>query len=117
MSWVEELKPEDDVEVEIIYPQTYIDYNMSTIRKYSAAISNICKGYAQSGEDYAEFHLYGMTIVQVISIEIIMKQFGIELAHEHKVLFDGERCTHFYADLRGLRKRMDEDGEFDFEEE
>lgn len=110
MGWVEELKPDDNVEVEIIYPQAYMDYNMSTIRKYSAAISNICKGYAQSGEDYAEFHLYGMTIVQVVSIETIMKQFGIKLEHEHEVLFDGERRTYFYADLRELRKRLKNEG-------
>lgn len=39
------------------------------------------------------------------------------MEHEHGTLPDGTRWTYFYADLRGLKERMDKDGEFDFEEE
>ena len=112
MSWVEELTEDDDVEVEIIYPQSYVDYNMATMRRYAAGISSICKGYAILGETEAEFMVFGMTIVQVVSLEEILKQFGIELAHDHGHLPDGKRWTYFYADLRGLIEKM-ESGEFD----
>ena len=112
MGWVEELKPEDEVEVEFIYPQSYIDYNMSTIRKYSAGIANICKGYAILGETETEFMVFGMTVLQIVSIETIMKQFGIELAHDHGHLPNGERWTYFYADLHGLIEKM-RSGELD----
>ena len=112
MGWVEELKPEDEVEVEIVYPEAYINHNLSTMRKYSAGISNICKGYAILGEVETEFLVFGMTIVQVISLEEVLKHFGIELAHEHGHLPNGERWTYFYADLHGLIEKM-ESGEFD----
>ena len=112
MSWVEELKPDDEVEVEIIYPKAYVDHNVSTMRRYAAGISSICKGYALLGEDETEFLVFGMTIVQVVSIEEIFKGFGIEMAHEHGHLPNGERWTYFYCDLRGLKEKMEE-GEID----
>lgn len=49
MNWVEELKPDDDVTVEIIYPQFYVNYNMATTRKFSAAIAHYCKAAAVLG--------------------------------------------------------------------
>ena len=55
MSWVEELKPDDDATVEIIYPREYVEYSMSTIRKYSRGISYLCKGAAILGDDDTEF--------------------------------------------------------------
>ena len=112
MGWVEELKPDDEVEVEIIYPQAYIDYNVSTMRRYAAGISNICKGYALLGEDETEFLVFGMTIVQVVSTEEVLKRFGIEMVHEHGHLPSGKRWTYFYADLKGLKEKL-ESGEFD----
>lgn len=112
MSWVEELKPDDEVEVEIIYPQAYIDHNVSTIRRYSAAISNICKGHALLGDDETEFLVYGMTVIQVITIEEAMRHYGIEMVHESGKLPDGTRWTYFYADLKGLRENL-ENGEFE----
>ena len=109
MSWVEELKPDDEVEVEIIYPQAYVDHNVATIRKYAAGVSNICKGYAILGKAEVEFIVFDMTIVQVISIEEVLKHFGVELMHEHGHL-NGKRWTYFYADLRGLIEKMESGG-------
>lgn len=108
MSWVEELKPDDEVEVEIIYPKAYVEHNVSTMRRYAAGISNICKGYALLGETETEFLVFGMTVVQVITIEEVMRQFGIELEHDNGKLQDGTRWTCFYADLRGLIEKMKE---------
>ena len=112
MSWVEELKPEDEVTVEIIYPPAYVEYSMSTIRKYSAGISHLCKGAALLGEDDTEFLVFDMTILQVITIEEVMRHFGIEMTHESGKLSDGRRWTYFYADLTGLKEKM-ENGELE----
>ena len=117
MSWVEQLKPDDDVTVEIIYPLEYVEYSMSTIRKYSRGISYLCKGAAILGDDDTEFLVYGVTVLQTSILEEVFRKFGVEMTHDHGTLSDGTRWTYFYADLRGLRERMDEDGEFDFEEE
>ena len=69
MSWVEELKPDDDVEVEIIYPREYVEYSKNTISKYSRGISYLCKGAAILGEDETEFLVWDMTILQVNALE------------------------------------------------
>jgi hypothetical protein len=114
MGWVEELKPDDEVEVEIIYPPEYIEACMSTIRKYARGIACLCKGAATLGEDETEFLVWDMLIVQVITIEETMRQFGIEMTHESGKI-NGRRWTYFYADLTELRERM-EDGEFDTKE-
>lgn len=117
MGWVEELKPEDDVTVEIIYPREYVEYCTKTMRKYSRGIACLCKGAAVLGDDDTEFLVYGITVLQTCIIEEIFKRFGVELTHEHGTLPSGTRWTYFYADLRGLRERMNEEGDFDFEEE
>ena len=114
MSWVEELKPDDEVEVEIIYPSEYVEACMSTIRKYARGIACLCKGAATLGEDETEFLVWDMLTVQVITIEETMRQFGIEMTHEGGQI-NGRRWTYFYADLTKLKERM-EDGEFDTEE-
>lgn len=108
MSWVEELKPDDEVEVEFIYPKAYVEHNISTMRRYAAGISNICKGYALLGETETEFLVFGMTVVQVITLEETMRRFGINLEHENGKLSDGTRFTYFYADLQDLIKKMEE---------
>ena len=117
MSWVEQLKPDDDVKVEIIYPREYVEYSMSTIRKYSRGISYLCKGAAVLGDDDTEFLVFGITVLQTSILEEVFRKFGVELQHEHGMASDGARWTYFYADLRGLLKRMNEEGDFDFEEE
>lgn len=108
MGWVEELTPDDDVTVEIRFPKEYVDFNIEGMKKYSAGISHLCKGAAILGEDDTEFLVYDMTIMQVLSIEEVMRQFGIEMTHEHGKLPDGTRWTYFYADLRGLLEKLKE---------
>ena len=112
MGWVEELKPDENVEVEIIYPREYIEYSMSTICKYSRGISYLCKGAATLGDDDTEFLVYGMTVLQIIVIEEIMRHFGIEMTHDLGTLPSGTRWTYFYCDIRGLREMM-ENGELE----
>ena len=41
MSWVEELTPDDEVEVEIIYPPAYVEHNIATLKKYASGISHL----------------------------------------------------------------------------
>ena len=107
MGWVEELTPDDEIEVEIIYPETYAKYSVDTIKRYTSGISHLCKGAALLGDDDTEFLVYGMTLLQVLAIEKIMRQFGIEMAHDSGILSSGTRWTYFYADLRGLKKLME----------
>ena len=107
MSWVEELKPDDEVEVEIIYPPAYVEYSLKTIRQYASGISHLCKGAAILGDDDTEFLVYDMTMMQVVSIEETMKLFGIEMTHECGKLPNGTRWVYFYADLRGLKEKME----------
>lgn len=112
MSWVEELKPEDDVTVEIIYPAEYVEYCISTIRRFAKGIACLCKGAVLLGDDETEFLVFDMTVVQVVTIEETMKQFGVELTHEMGVTDSGKRWTYFYADLKGLKEKM-QNGELD----
>jgi hypothetical protein len=112
MSWVEDLKPDDDVTVEIIYPPEYIKYCMSTIKKFTSGVATLCKGAAILGDDDTEFLVYGMTVLQVITIEEIMRHFGIEMEHDMGKLSDGTRWTYFYCDIRGLREML-ENGELE----
>ena len=104
MSWVEELKPDDEVEVEIIYPKAYADKCTETMRRYASGISHLCKGAMILGEEETEFLVYGMSVLQVISIEEIMRQFGVEMEHDMGKLQDGTSWTYFYCDLRGLKE-------------
>lgn len=110
MSWVEELKPDDDVTVEIIFPAEYIKYNMSTIRKFTQGIATLCKGAAILGEDETEFLVWDMTVLQVGAVEEAMKHFGIKMTHDHGCTTDGRTWTYFYADVRGLKDFLEEIG-------
>lgn len=110
MSWVEELKPEDEVKVEIIYPEAYVEYSLKTIRQYASGISHLCKGAAILGDDDTEFLVCDMTVLQVITIEEIMRHFGIEMEHDMGKLSDGTRWAYFYCDVRELRKRLKNEG-------
>ena len=107
MSWVEELKPDDDVTVEIVYPAEYVEYNVQTMPKYASAISYLCKAAALLEEDDTEFLVWDITVVQVVTIEEAFKRFGIEMTHECGSV-NGRRWTCFYADVRGLQNKMKE---------
>ena len=108
-SWVEQIGPEDEVDVEIIYPKFYVDYNMATLKKFARGISYLCKGAAILGEDETEFLVWGITVLQTQILEDTFSKFGIILEHEHGKL-DGERWTYFYADLNGLKERLKDEG-------
>lgn len=110
MSWVEDLKPDDDVIVEIIYPPEYVKYCMSTMRKFTQGIATLCKGAAILGEDETEFLVWDMTVLQVGAVEEAMKHFGIEMTHDHGRTIDGRSWTYFYADVRGLKEFLEEIG-------
>ena len=111
-SWVENIGPDDEIDVEIIYPKFYVDYNMATLKKFARGISYLCKGAALMGEDETEFLVWGITVMQTQIMENTLAKFGIKLEHEHGRLETGERWTYFYADLNGLKERL-VDGEFD----
>ena len=106
---------DDELSVEIRFPKEYVDYNIASMPKFSAGISHLCKGAVLLGEDETEFLVFGMTVMQVITIEEAMKRFGIEMTHDMGKFSDGTRWTYFYADLKGLKKKM-EGGEFDEKE-
>lgn len=111
MSWVEELKPEDDVTVEIIFPMEYVKHNLATMKKYSQAAAYYCRAAATLGEDEVEFLVFDMTVIQVYTLETAMKKFGIEMTHDHGYTKDGRSWTYFYADVRELKKILEENGE------
>lgn len=111
MGWVEQLKPDDNVEVEIIYPREYVEYCMKTIRKYSRGMACLCKGAAVLGDDGTEFLVYGITVLQTSILEEVFRKFGVEMEHEHGTLSSGIRWTYFYADVSELRKRLEEENE------
>ena len=108
MNWVEELNPEDEVTVEIIFPTEYVKYNFATMKKYSQAAAYYCRAAATLGEDETEFLMFDMTVIQVYTLEIAMKKFGIEMTHDHGHTKDGRSWTYFYVDVRGLRKILEE---------
>ena len=112
MGWVEQLKPDDEFEVEIIYPREYAIQSMETISKYSKGIALLCKGAAVLGEDETEFLVWGINILQTVCIEKIFRNFGVIMEHEQGKLPDGTRWTYFYADVRGLKEKLKE-GDFD----
>lgn len=105
MSWVEQLKPEDEVQVEIIYPVEYAQRNLDTIGKYSAAIAMRCKAAAILEEDETEFLITGMSIVQVYTVEEAMKKFGVKLTHD-SMRTGRINYIYFYADVQEMQDKM-----------
>lgn len=99
-----QIAPEDNVEVAIILPDFYVDYNIKTIATFTKGIAYICKAAAILGKKEIEFEIDGMTVMQVYTAEDVMRKFGIEMTHDHRV-----GHTTFYADVTGLRKLMKEE--------
>lgn len=96
-----QIMPEDDIQVEIILPDFYVDYNIKTTGIFSEAISYLCKAAAILGKKEIEFEIEGMTVMQVYAVEDVMRKFGIEMTHDHRV-----GHTIFYADITGLQKLL-----------
>ena len=102
MSWVEELTPEDEVEVEVIYPQAFVDHNLASMKKYSAAAAYYCKAAATLGQKKVRFRLPEISVLQVQALEVAMKHYGVEITHRTR---NGERW--FYAEVSGLIELME----------
>lgn len=108
VSWVEELKPDDEVKVEILFPKEYVQYNVSTMQRFAQAAMCRCKAAALLGKDEEEFVLYGITVLQIYSLESILKKYGIILTHEW-ITVNGKSQPYFYADVTRLRDRLEEE--------
>jgi hypothetical protein len=104
-NWVEELKPEDDVHVEIIYPPEYVQKNLDTIGKYTSSITLMCRAAAVLEEAETSFLIKGMTVVQVYAVEKALRKFGIKLTHDI-IRKRGLNYVHFHADIRELLEKM-----------
>lgn len=104
-NWVEELKPEDDVQVEVAYPVRYAKRNLNTIGKYSASIAMSCKAAALLEEGTTGFLVTGMTIAQIYAVEEAMKKFGVKLTHSVRRI-DDVNYVYFCADVREMQEKM-----------
>lgn len=98
----------DDFNVEIIYPESYIERCCATMRKYTRGVALLLKGKATLGEDNAEFIVWDMTLLQVQALEEAMRMFGIEMTHDFGLCEDGHSWTYFYADISLLRQVLEE---------
>lgn len=102
----------DDFNVEIIYPEFYVERCRATMRKYTRGIASLLKGAATLGEDETEFMVWDMTVLQVRIIEETMRAFGVEMTHDFGLCENGHSWTYFYADIRKLREVLEDiDGE------
>lgn len=97
----------DDFNVEIIYPESYVERCRATIKKYTRGIALLLKGKATLGEDETEFLVYDMTLLQVQALEDAMRMFGVEMTHDFGLCEDGHSWTYFYADISRLRKILE----------
>ena len=98
----------DDFNVEIIYPEFYVERCRATMKKYTRGITLLLKGKATLGEDEAEFIVWDMTLVQVQALEETMRMFGVKMTHDFGVCDDGHTWTYFYADISQLRRILEE---------
>lgn len=110
MSWVEQLKPDDDVKVEIIYPAPYVEHNLSTMSKFSEAAALFCRAAAVLEMDELEFPLPDITVAQIYSLEDVFRKYGIELTHEFTWDERSVRTALVVADISEFRERL-ENGE------
>ena len=97
----------DDFNVEIIYPEAYVERCRATMKKYTRGIALLLKGKATLGEDETEFLVYDMTLLQVQALEDAMRKFGVEMTHDFGLCEDGHSWTYFYADISRLRKILE----------
>ena len=98
----------DDFNVEIIYPEPYVERCRATMKKYTRGIALLLKGRATLGEDEAEFLVWDMTLLQVHALEDAMRKFGVEMTHDFGLCEDGHSWTYFYADISQLRQILEE---------
>lgn len=96
----------EDIQVEIIYPEKYVQRNLETIKQFAGAAAHYCKAAAILGQDDTSFMLVDISVLQVYSLEKAMKTYGIEMMHQIYCI-DGKTCAYFYADVRGLKRLLE----------
>ena len=100
------IEPSDDIKVEIIFPEKYLEDNVKTMKKFAAAAAHHCKAAALLGENMTIFTLSGISVLQTYSLEEALKVYGVEMIHE-LYRMDGKTCACFYADVRGLKEKLE----------
>jgi hypothetical protein len=100
------IDPSDDIKVEIIFPEKYLEDNVKTMKKFSAAAAHYCKAAALLGENMTIFTLSGISVLQTYSLEEALKVYGVEMIHE-LYRMDGKTCACFFADVRGLKEKLE----------
>ena len=99
------IDPSDDIEVEIIFPERYLENNVKTMKKFAAAAAHYCKAAALLGENMTIFTLSGISVLQTYSLEEALKVYGVKMIHE-LYRMDGKTCACFYADVCGLKEKL-----------
>ena len=100
------IEPSDDIKVEIIFPEKYLEDNVKTMKKFAAAAAHHCKAAALLGENMTIFTLSGISVLQTYSLEEALKVYGVEMIHE-LYRMDGKTCACFFADVRGLKEKLE----------
>ena len=98
----------DDIKVEIIYPEPYVKKITSTIGKFSQAVALLCKAAAILGEDKTSFRLKDISVLQVHVLERVYRKFGVVIEHELERV-DGQTIAYIFADVSEFRRRMEEE--------
>ena len=98
---------DEDIKVEIIWPQEYVDKNLSTMGKFTSAVLLLCRAAVVLGQEEYAFVLEDISVVQIYALTETVKKYGIELEH---IIYreDGMTCADFYANVRGFRKYLEE---------
>lgn len=99
------IEPSDDIKVEIIFPEKYLEDNVKTMKKFAAAAAHHCKAAALLGENTTIFTLSGISVLQTYSLEEALKVYEVEMTHD-LYRADGKTCACFYADVRGLKEKL-----------
>jgi hypothetical protein len=98
-------RDDEIVDVEIIYPKFYVDYNLETIRQFSGAVAHHCQAAAMTGQKTVEFEMPGITVAQILSLEEVMRAFGVEMTHTY---IGEERIPKIFCNVEGLIKLQGE---------
>ena len=101
--------PEGEIKVEIIYPDAFAQKCIETMPKFSEAIALYCRAAAVLGEDYTEFFLEDISVIQIYALERLFRKRGIELEHE-VMRINNRTCANFFADLTEYRREQKEKG-------
>lgn len=96
----------EDIQVEIIFPEKYVQRNLETMKQFAGAAAHYCKAAAILGQDDTSFMLVDISVLQVYSLEEAMKTYGIEMTHQIYRI-EGKTCAYFYADIRELKKLLE----------